>query len=235
MGKENAERIQTSFLNRAEKVVLVWLAERQPRWVTSDFLTWFGVFGSVLCAVGFALAHLNLYFLWLACFGLFLNWYGDSLDGTLARVRQTQRPKYGFFLDHSLDAITLSFMCIGAGLSPVYRLEVTMLVLVLYLILSVYTYIGAIIKGEFRLTYSGFGPTEFRLIIISINIVYMYVAPLRTWTCQVGSQHIAFFDIIGLIISFIFAILWLTQFLKDRKELSALDPLKKPHSTDNKK
>lgn len=235
MGKENAERIQTSILNRAEKVALVWLAERQPRWVTSDFLTWFGVFGSVLCAVGFALGHYNIYFLWLSCFGLFLNWYGDSLDGTLARVRQTQRPKYGFFIDHSLDAITVSFMCAGAGLSPIFRLDITMLVLALYLILSIYTYIGAIIKGEFRLTYSGLGPTEFRLIIIALNILYMYVEPLRTWSCTVGNQYFALFDVVGLGIALILAIMWTTQFLKDRKELSILDPLKKADEPKSKK
>lgn len=230
MGNEKAERIQTSILNRAEKVALVWLANRQPKWVTSDFLTWFGVFGSVLCAVGFALAHCNLAYLWLSCFGLFLNWYGDSLDGTLARVRQTQRPKYGFFIDHSLDAITVSFMCAGAGLSPIFRLDIAMLVLALYLILSIYTYIGAIIKGEFRLTYSGLGPTEFRLIIIALNIVYMYIAPLRTWSCMVGNQRFALFDVIGLGIALVLALMWSSQFLKDRKELSKLDPIKKTNA-----
>ncbi len=233
MGSEKSERIQTSILNRAEKVALVWLAERQPRWVTSDLLTWFGVFGSVVCAVGFALAHINLNYLWLTCLGLFINWYGDSLDGTLARVRQTQRPKYGFFIDHSLDAITVSFMCAGAGLSPIFRLDIAMLVLAIYLILSIYTYIGAIIKGEFRLTYGGMGPTEFRLIIVLLCIIYMYIAPVRTFSYVIGNQTLALFDIIGLVIALILAMMWTNQFLKDRKVLSKLDPIKKP--TDSSK
>lgn len=228
MGTEKSERIQTSILNRAEKVALVWLAERQPRWVTSDMLTWFGVFGAALCAVGFALGNINLNYLWISCLGLFINWYGDSLDGTLARVRQTQRPKYGFFIDHSLDAITVSFMCVGAGLSPLFRLDIALLVLVLYLILSIYTYIGTIIKGEFRLTYASMGPTEFRLIIVLLNVLYMYIAPLRTWSCHVGSQHLALFDVVGIVIALVLATMWTSQFLKDRKELSKLDPIKKP-------
>ncbi|MBR6757061.1 MAG: CDP-alcohol phosphatidyltransferase family protein [Bacteroidaceae bacterium] len=232
MGTEKSERIQTSILNRAEKVALVWLAERQPRWVTSDMLTWFGVFGSVVCAVGFALGNINLNYLWISCLGLFINWYGDSLDGTLARVRQTQRPKYGFFIDHSLDAITVSFMCAGAGLSPLFRLDIALLVLALYLILSIYTYIGTIIKGEFRLTYASMGPTEFRLIIILLNVLYMYVAPLRHWSCCVGSQQLGLFDVVGLVIALVLATMWTSQFLKDRKVLSELDPIKKP--TDNK-
>ena len=92
MGKESSTRIQTSILNRAEKVALVWLAKRQPRWVTSDFLTYLGVLGAVLYAVGCFLANDNIQYLWLASLGMVVNWYGDSLDGTLARVRVLLRP-----------------------------------------------------------------------------------------------------------------------------------------------
>ena len=159
MGNEQSERIQTSFLNRAEKVALVWLAERQPRWMTSDMLTYIGVAGALICAIGFALGVINVHYLWLSSFGLFINWYGDSLDGTLARVRHTQRPKYGFFIDHSLDVVTICLMCVGAGLSPVFRLDIALMVLAAYLGLSIYTYIGTIIKGKFLLTYAGFGPS----------------------------------------------------------------------------
>jgi len=95
MGKETSERIQTSVLNAAEKKVLVWLAQRQPAWVTSDFLTYTGVVGALVCAVGFVLAHIDKNYLWISSLGLVINWYGDSLDGTLARVRNAQRPVYG--------------------------------------------------------------------------------------------------------------------------------------------
>ena len=116
MGKENSNRLQTSLLNSGEKKLLVWLAKRQPAWVTSDFLTYFGVGAAVLYAAFCWLANYNVNYLWLASLSLVLNWYGDSLDGTLARVRETQRPKYGFFIDHSLDALTTSSTSRQSGL-----------------------------------------------------------------------------------------------------------------------
>ena len=231
MGKELSARIQTSILNAAEKKALVWLAERQPRWVTSDLLTYLGVLGAVVCAVGCILSNINVNYLWISSLGLVINWYGDSLDGTLARVRHTQRPLYGFFIDHTLDAITIRIMCIGFGLSPAFRLDVTLLVLAGYLVLSIYTYICTILKDEFRLTYSSFGPTEFRLVVIILNTIYMYVPGssnrYMVWGCDFGV-----FDFIGLAIAAFLFIIHLCQFAKDRKTLSMRDPLKPYHPED---
>ena len=89
MGKESAERIQTSILSKAEKKALVWLAQRQPEWMTSDTLTYIGVLGTVVYAIGGWLSNTDIRYLWLSSFGLVLHWYGDSLDGTLARFRNT--------------------------------------------------------------------------------------------------------------------------------------------------
>ena len=116
MGNENAERIQTSLLNAAEKRLLVWMANRMPAWVTSDMLTYIGVAGAVIYAAFCWMAQCNVNYFWLAALGLAINWFGDSLDGSLARVRDTQRPKYGFFIDHSLDALTTCLICMGLGL-----------------------------------------------------------------------------------------------------------------------
>lgn len=232
MGKELSARIQTSILNAAEKKVLVWLAERQPRWVTSDFLTYLGVLGAVVCAAGCILSNINVNYLWISSLGLVINWYGDSLDGTLARVRHTQRPLYGFFIDHTLDAITICIMCVGFGLSPAFRLDVTLLVLAGYLVLSIYTYICTILKDEFRLTYSSFGPTEFRLVVIILNTVYMYVPGSSTRYVVLGCDF-GVFDFIGLAIAAFLFIIHLCQFAKDRKVLSLRDPLK-PYHPENK-
>ncbi len=229
MGKETSTRIQTSILNALEKKVLVWLAGKQPRWVTSDVLTYIGVLGAVVCAVGFALANLDIRYLWLSSLGLVINWYGDSLDGTLARVRNTQRPIYGFFIDHTLDAITISIMCIGAGLSPIFRLDVALLVLAGYLVLSIYTYVCTILKGEFRLTYGSLGPTEFRLIVIIINTVVMYTPWVGIrMSCEVLGKNVEYgvFDIAGVAIAVILFVMQFSQFLKDRRILSEQDPLK---------
>lgn len=227
MGKETASRIQTSILNAAEKKALVWLAGRLPAWVTSDMLTLVGVIGSVICALGFVLAMFNVYWLWLSSFGLVVNWYGDSLDGTVARVRNTQRPVYGFFIDHTLDAVTQCIMFIGAGLSPVLRFDVAMLVLAGYLVLSIYTYIGAILKGEFRLTYSSFGPTEFRLVVILINTLYMYTPWADDRFRLFGGYGLGVFDFIGLAIAVVLFVIYFVQFFKDKKVLAKQDPLKK--------
>ena len=226
MGNEKSERIQSSILNNLEKRALVWLANRQPKWVTSDMLTFIGVLGSVICAVGYALSKYNLLWLWLSSFGLVVNWYGDSLDGTLARVRDTQRPIYGFFIDHSLDAITICIMCIGAGLSPVFRMEISMLLLIGYLVLSVYTYICTIIKDEFRLTYGGgFGPTELRLFIIILNTIVMYTSWIEI---KFNIYHYIFgiYDLVGVVLAVSLFGMWLQQFLLDRKVLAEKDPLK---------
>ena len=225
MGKEQATRIQTSILNKAEKHVLVWLAHRQPLWMTSDILTYIGVAGAVICAVGFALSSLDINFLWLSSLGLVINWYGDSLDGTLARVRGTQRPTYGFFIDHTIDALTITVMCVGAGLSPMLHLEVALFVLVAYLIISIYTYICTLVKEEFRLTYGRLGPTEFRLIVIIVNTLFIYT-PWRHHTYVIGGQECGLFDIIGAAIAVIIFTMHIVQWLQDRRALSLKDPAK---------
>ena len=225
MSTEKAARIQTSILNAAEKKALVWLACRQPRWVTSDTLTYIGVAGAFICGLGFALSSLNLHFLWLSSFGLVVNWYGDSLDGTLARVRGTGRPKYGFFIDHSIDAITITMMCVGAGLSPLLRLDVALSVLVAYLIISVYTYVCTICTGEMRLTYGKLGPTEFRLLAIIFNTLFI-ITPWSTLHYTIGGSEFSLFDLLALGVVVAIAGLWLVQWLIDRKRLSLADPLK---------
>ncbi|MBO5693636.1 MAG: CDP-alcohol phosphatidyltransferase family protein [Tidjanibacter sp.] len=224
MGTEKAVRIQTSILNGVEKKVLVWLAERQPRWVTSDLLTYIGVAGALVCGLGFALSSLDIGWLWLSSAGLVINWYGDSLDGTLARVRGTQRPKYGFFIDHSIDAITITMMCVGAGLSPLLRLDVALGVLAAYLIISVYTYVCTIVTNQMRLTYGKLGPTEFRLIVILTNTLFIYT-PWHNLTLKVVGIELGLFDLVALGAILLMATLWLRQWLSDRRRLSRLDPL----------
>ena len=169
--EENAVRIQTSILNGVEKKVLVWIAARLPKWVTSDMLTWFGVFGSFIVFLGYVLNNLlnAPAWIWLSSLGLVFNWFGDSLDGSIARVRKTQRPLYGFYLDHNIDCVTEFFMFIGIGLSGMCNLWITMLCFIPYLMLEVYVSINAPLKNALKLTYGKMGPTELRLIIVICN------------------------------------------------------------------
>ena len=230
MKQEQSVRIQTSVLNGVEKKVLVWLAQRQPRWMTSDMLTAIGVVGALVVALGYALSNFHIGWLWLASLGYVINWYGDSLDGTLARVRGTQRPIYGFYLDHNIDGITMAIMCIGAGLSGMLNLYIAMAVLAVYLMLSISVYINAHLKGEFKLTYAGMGPTEFRLIMIVVNTLFATIAPLREWAVcfDVFGTPIAFgaLDIVGLIILVVLVIIHLSNFSRDLKGYEKMDPVK---------
>lgn len=225
MGNENAERIQTSILNKLEKKTLVWLAERQPGWVTSDHLTYLGVAAAVLYAMFCWLANFNLNYFWASSFCLILNWYGDSLDGTLARVRQTQRPKYGFFIDHSLDALTTCLFCIGLGLSPLMRMDIALFIMGGYLCMSIYTYISTIILGQFRLTYASLGPTEMRLILIAVCILYIY-NPWPEVNVNIFSQEWSVYDCTGALVAAALFLIYIVSLIKDLRFLAKIDPPK---------
>lgn len=230
MAKEQSVRIQTSFLNAAEKKALVWLAERQPKWMTSDILTFIGFLGAVIIAVGYALSA-NPVFLWLASFGWIINWYGDSLDGTLARVRKQQRPVYGFFIDHTVDCINESIMIIGIGMSPFMQFDVAIMCLVAYLLISVYVYISAHLKGEFKLTYGKMGPTELRVIMIIVNTLWFFIPWLREYSLDIkmfGSIYsFSVLDFVGLFLFVGILIAYFGSLIKDGREYAKADPLKK--------
>ncbi len=162
MERKQATRIQESVLNTLEHKALIWLAARQPRWVTSDMLTAIGTFGAFLIGLGYALTFININFLWLSTFGLLVNWYGDSLDGNLARYRHKQRPVYGYYLDHTMDVINESMMFFGAGMAPFFDMRLTLSAFILYLLMTLNVSMNAHLKSEFKLTYLKLGPTEFR-------------------------------------------------------------------------
>ena len=229
--KKQANRVQTSILNPLEKKVLVWLAERMPSWVTSDMLTLVGFIGSLVMATGYALSNLNLQWLWLSCFGLFLNWFGDSLDGSLARVRNAQRKTYGFFIDHNVDVINETIMFIGVGCSPLVNMSFAMFALVGYFMLSIYVYIDCHLKGEMRLTYAGMGPTEFRLILIIVNICFIYIPWLSQWKKPITIFHndfqVGLFDYIAVAAALAIFAAYIVSFFKDLKYFNQQDPIKK--------
>ena len=229
--KKQAQRIQTSLLNPLEKKVLVDLAGRMPAWVTSDMLTLVGFLGAIIMATGYSLSNLNLHWLWLSCFGLLVNWFGDSLDGSLARVRNTQRKTYGFYIDHNVDVINETIMFIGVGASPLVNLSFAMMALVAYFMLSVYVYIDCHVKGEMRLTYGGLGPTEFRLMLLIVNICFIYIPWLSEWKRPMTLFHndfqIGIFDYIAVAVTLLILISYLVSFFKDIRYFSKVDPPKK--------
>ncbi len=227
--KIDAVRIQTSFLNALEKKLLIWLAERQPKWVTSDMMTYFGVFGAVVIATGYILSAWDINFLWLSSLGFIINWYGDSLDGTLARVRKTQRPIYGYYLDHTVDAINEVIIFVGVGLSGLIRLEIALFALVMYLLMTINVNMNAHLKKEFKLTYAKLGPTEFRLIAIIINTLLALIAPLREFshTFALLGKEFTFsaLDYIGIVIIIVLSLMHITTVRNDIKGYAKIDPM----------
>lgn len=225
---KQSQRIQTSILSKAEKKVLNWLAARQPAWVTSDMLTAVGCVGTVLIALGYALSGKDINFLWLATLGLLVNWYGDSLDGTLARYRGTQRPTYGFFVDHMVDCMSEVVMFVGLGLSPLIHFNLAMLALVCYLLMSIYVYITAHLKGQFKLSYAKLGPTELRVLAALVNTVLIYVAAIRDFSLDLAvfgrSVSLSLLDLVAIAICLVLLVSLLVNFFKDAKEYAKLDP-----------
>ena len=228
--KKQAKRIQTSLLNGVEKKALTWMAERMPAWVTSDMLTIVGFVGALIIATGYALSNLNLNWLWLASFGFLVNWFGDSPDGSLARVRGTQRKTYGFFIDHNVDVINECIMFTGVGLSPLVNMTFMAGVLVAYLALSVYVYIDCYLKGEHRLTYGGLGPTEFRLIAILVNCLFIFFPALNSHKTHIVLFHNEFdfgiMDGIAVVVAALLFAMYLVSFIKDISYFKRIDPPK---------
>lgn len=230
-GIKQANRIQTSLLNSVERKALVWMAEHMPAWVTSDMLSAVGALGAVIVAAGYILASININFLWLGSFGYVVHWFGDSMDGSLARVRHTQRPVYGFYLDHTLDAVTELIMFVGAGLSGLLRLDIALLVFVAYLLMTLNVTINSHLKSEFRLTYAKLGPTEFRLIMIILNTLLIYVAPMREFRAHLTvfrhSITLSGLDVAALYIFLLIMVIYTCTVISDARGYAKADPLPK--------
>jgi archaetidylinositol phosphate synthase len=171
---QNHTRVNNTIIGIFEKKILLWLAARTPAWVLPDSLTLLGLIASVVIFACYALTTFDRRFLWLASLGFVLQWYGDSMDGTLARFRKIERPRFGFFVDHIIDSISEVMIFIGLGLSPFLRFDLALIALVCYLLATIYVYLTTYVNGVFRISYGGIGPTEMRLIAIGANTVVFF-------------------------------------------------------------
>jgi len=169
------KRVNDILLGPLERPALQWLAGHLPAWVTPDIMTVTGIAGAILIAISYALTQLNPAFLWLASLGFIINWFGDSLDGTLARYRHIERPKYGFFIDHISDVLTEIIIVLGLGLTPYVTFSVACLACIAYITMSVLVYVRMNVMGEFKISYDKLGPTEVRVIVIILNTVIYFV------------------------------------------------------------
>ncbi|HUG39198.1 MAG TPA: CDP-alcohol phosphatidyltransferase family protein [Longimicrobiales bacterium] len=219
-----AARLRKAVTAEVEKRVLRAIAARLPAWVGSDHLTALGVLGAIGVGAGYALSVRSPHWLWLASAMLVLNWLGDSLDGTLARVRGTERPRYGYYLDHGVDALSTTVIGAGIGLSPFVDLRAALALVVLYLILSINVYLESSVYGVFRMDYGVVGPTEVRIILVAVNALLVWLV----LGAGLSAARLSFYGtlvIAGLAAAMLG--LFLFRFVRNLRDLSRQEPLKR--------
>lgn len=166
-------RIQQNWLAANERRLLNWLCHHMPKWVTPDRLTGTGMIGAGMTFAGYAASNIGSLWLLLAIAGYVVQWFGDSMDGSLARYRRIERPSYGYFIDHSCDGLATLLILAGIGVSPFVTMNIAMVALAGYLLLSIHAYLSARVLGEFKLSYLSAGPTELRLVLIALTTMMM--------------------------------------------------------------
>jgi archaetidylinositol phosphate synthase len=191
---KDATRLQRSVSGGLERRALIWFAERIPAWVNSDQLTLLGFASMFLAGCSYALARWNHIGLMLASGCLVLNWFGDSLDGTLARVRKSERPRYGFYVDHMIDSFGALFLMGGLAVSGYADWRIAAGMLAAFLMLSIEVYLAAYTIGIFRLSYWKLGPTEIRILLALANTLLWLRGDFRV----LGSPY-RLFDVGGVV------------------------------------
>jgi archaetidylinositol phosphate synthase len=189
-----AERVQLSFVAAYEKRALLWLAKRTPDFINSDHLTLLGFVSQCLAGVCYALSRMNPNMLLAGILCLALNWLGDSLDGTLARVRDRQRPRYGFYVDHIADTVAAFFLMGGLALSGYIHPAIAFGMLIAFLMLSIEAYLATYVLGRFQLSYWKFSPTEIRILLAIGNLALLHHSTVKFF-----GRAILLFDLGGVI------------------------------------
>jgi phosphatidylglycerophosphate synthase len=210
----SAPRELNFLLAGPERRLLRAVAARLPATVRSNHLTGVGVLGAVLTGAAYALSRTNAAWLWVASGCLVLNWFGDSLDGTLARVRRAERPRYGYYLDHSVDAFSTAVIGLGLGLSPYVDFALALGLVLAYLVLSINIYLETAVFGAFRLGYGRIGPTEARLVLIAGNTVLAVMPIGQTANVILAAALLGMLGMVAL------------RFGRNLRALARLEPLK---------
>lgn len=188
------KRIQESISAGVERKLLRWFAEHLPAWVNSDHLTVLGSVAMLLAGASYALTRWHRWGLLAATFFLTVNWFGDSLDGTVARLRNRQRPRYGFYVDHLTDSLGALFLMGGLALSRLTTPWIAIGMLIAFLLLSIEVYLATYTLGSFRLSYAKLGPTEMRIALAVGNVVLFFRPSPRV----LGGRYLLF-DVGGVV------------------------------------
>lgn len=217
---QNARRVNQALTARMEKRALQWMAERAPAWVTSDQLTVLGLAAQIGAGIGYALARYSLYSLILVILCIALNWFGDSMDGTLARVRRQQRPRYGFYVDHMVDVFGSVALMTGLACSGLLHWQTAIAMLIAFLLLSSESYLATYALSCFELSQGIFGPTEIRTLLIIGNL-----ALLRSPYATLFGHRMLLFDLGGSIAALGMLALAVMVTVRHTAELYRQEPL----------
>ncbi len=216
----DALRLQQSLTAAAERKTLAWLAARLPGRVNSDHLTLLGFVAMFLAGASYAYARFNRAGLILATIFLALNWFGDSLDGTLARLRNRQRPRYGFYVDHMIDTFGGLFLMGGLAISGFVDWRIALGMFIAFLMLSVQVYLATYAVGTFQLSFAGFGPTEIRILLSLGNVALWFHPDARIF----GSTY-RVFDIGGIVAMGLMAMILILSTLLNTIKLYRQEPV----------
>jgi archaetidylinositol phosphate synthase len=220
-------RVQANLIASRERLVLDWICTRLPPWITPDHLTAIGILGAFAVFAGYCASGVNPAFLWLATFGFVLHWLGDSLDGSLARHRGCERPSYGYFLDHSVDAFCNLIILIGLGISPFVRMDVALFVLCGYYMLCMFVFLHNHVTGIFKLSFLALGPTELRLGLIAINTTAFFWEELGS---DIEGLYMTLYDCILIVTGIVFVTIFIYQMCLVILQLRAIDRPQRVHS-----
>ncbi len=215
-----AVRVNQALTASIEKQALEWMARRAPSWLTSDHLTALGLAGQVGAGAAYALSRYDRFALLLVILCLILNWLGDSLDGTLARVRRRQRPRYGFYVDHMVDILGSLALMLGLGLSGFLHWQTALAMLIAFLVLASESYLATYTLSRFQLSQGFFGPTEIRILLIIGNL-----ALLRSPYATVFGYQWLLFDIGGVIAAVSMFMMALALGIRHTAQLYREEPL----------
>lgn len=214
-------RTSEFVLKRFERWALPRLAARLPDWVVPDHMTVLGLFASTAVGAAYGMTNRHEAWLWAASLALVVNWFGDSLDGSLARYRHIERPRYGYYLDHLTDAYSTLAIALGLGFSPYMLISVGLAIGLAYLLLSVNVYLETHVFEEFRFSYGNLGPTEVRIILIALNTVALTIGPLPFGILGVGATV---FDVAGLAAALGMLGMLLVRAIANLRTLARLEP-----------
>jgi phosphatidylglycerophosphate synthase len=216
-------RVNDILLGPLERPALIWLAAHLPAWASPDLMTVIGICGALVITLSYGLSRFHPAFLWLATLGFIINWFGDSLDGTLARFRHIERPKYGFYIDHITDCVTEIIIILGLGLSPYISFSVASMCCIAYIAMSVLVYVRMNVVGEFKISYSKLGPTEVRVLAIMLTTA-MFFGGISAINFNIGSTTIAInpYDLVVMVITLLLVFFFAQTSVKQAIELRDL-------------